>query len=105
MSVVVLEPYAAPAVPLEAPEIRPDAFAALSEAEIARLPVWHGNETAQIGDFFRVKGGRSADVRIAGGRIAGRTGACIAAAGAQEHDENDRKEERKARRHRAEHSG
>src|SRR5690554_2705903 len=71
MSVVVLEPCAAPAVPLEAPEIRPDAFAALSEAEIARLPVWHGNEAAQVGDFFRVRGGRSADVRIAGhaGRV------------------------------------
>src|SRR5690606_30248244 len=71
MSVVVLEPRAEPAVPLEAPGIRPDAFAALDEAEIARLPVWHGNETAQVGDFFRVSGGRSADVRIAGdaGRV------------------------------------
>jgi len=71
MSVVVLEPRAEPAVPLEAPGIRPDAFAALDEAEIARLPVWHGNETARVGDFFRVKGGRSAEVRIAGdaGRV------------------------------------
>src|SRR5690606_34697040 len=71
MSVVVLEPRAAPAVPLQAPGIRPDAFAALDEAEIARLPVWHGNEAARVGDFFRVSGGRSADVRIAGdaGRV------------------------------------
>src|SRR5690606_10681301 len=71
MSVVVLEPRAEPAVPLQAPGIRPDAFAALDEAEIARLPVWHGNETARAGDFFRVKGGRSAEVRSAGdaGRV------------------------------------
>jgi len=71
MSVVVLEPLAEPAVPLEAPGIRPNALAALGEAEIARLPVWHGKEKASLGDFFRVSGGRSDDVRIAGdaGRI------------------------------------
>jgi len=66
MSVVVLEPCAEPAVPLEAPEIRPDAFAALDGAEIARLPVWHGKEKASLGDFFRVSGGRSDEVRVAG---------------------------------------
>jgi len=67
VSEVRLEPIAEPAVPLEAPCVRPDAFAALAEAEIARLPVLHGNELAQLGDFFRVRGGRAAAVRVLGG--------------------------------------
>jgi formylmethanofuran dehydrogenase subunit C len=55
-----------PAVLLEAPAVRPDAFATLSEAEIARVPVWHGREEAPLGDFFAVSGGRSEEVRVAG---------------------------------------
>lgn len=43
-------------VPLEAEAIAPDRFAALSLADIAALPVHHGNTRAQLGDFFRVTG-------------------------------------------------
>ncbi len=64
--VVVLTPRAAPELPLEAGCVRPDALAALSEGEIARLPVWHGHEALALGDFFDVRGGHSADVRVAG---------------------------------------
>ncbi|MBX6363787.1 MAG: formylmethanofuran dehydrogenase subunit C [Gemmatimonadetes bacterium] len=66
MGAVVLRLRAAPAVPLEAPCIRPDHFAALSEAEIARLPVWHGSEARALGDFFDVRGGHADDVRVKG---------------------------------------
>lgn len=66
MSHVQLTLRDAPAVLLEAPAIRPDAFATLSEAEIAGLPVWHGREEARLGDFFAVSGGCSEEVRVAG---------------------------------------
>lgn len=67
MSAVVLTPRAAPEMPLEAPGIRPELFAELSEREIADLPLWHGNRRVPLGEFFEVRGGRSAEVRIAGG--------------------------------------
>jgi formylmethanofuran dehydrogenase subunit C len=43
-----------PDVPLEAEVITPDRLAGLSEAQIADLPVMHGNRTAGLGDFFHV---------------------------------------------------
>jgi formylmethanofuran dehydrogenase subunit C len=43
-----------PQAPLEAEAITPDNFLGKSAADIARLPVIHGNEHAHIGDFFRV---------------------------------------------------
>jgi formylmethanofuran dehydrogenase subunit C len=60
-----------PRVPLEAPCVRPDLFATLSQAEIEALPVWHGREEARLGDFFDVQGGGSDDVRVKGhaGRV------------------------------------
>ncbi len=64
--VVVLTPRVAPELPLDAGCVRPDAFAALAEGEIARLPVWHGREALRLGDFFDVRGERSEHVRIAG---------------------------------------
>lgn len=66
MSEIVLVQRNAPSVPLDAPGLRPDRFAELSEAEIAHLPVWHGNEEASIGDFFDVRGGHSDQVRLLG---------------------------------------
>ena len=68
---VRLKLRAAPLVRLDASCVRPDAFATLKEAEIARLAVWHGREEARLGDFFDVEGGASDDVRISGdlGRI------------------------------------
>ncbi len=69
--VVVLTPRALPELPLDAGCVRPDALAALSEGEIARLPVWHGHKALVLGEFFDVRGGHSAEVRVAGdaGRV------------------------------------
>ena len=39
-------------VPLEAEVISPDKFANLSLAEIATLPVYHGNQKASFGRLF-----------------------------------------------------
>lgn len=60
-----------PSVPLEAPSVRPDALASLTESEIARLPILHGNQAARVGDFFEVQGGHSDEVRVVGdvGRV------------------------------------
>lgn len=66
MSEVRLTLRAAPSVPLEASCVRPDAFAALSNTEIAQLPVEHGRERARLGDFFDVRGERSDQLRIEG---------------------------------------
>lgn len=66
MSHVQLNLRRPPSVLLEAPCVRPDAFASLGEAEIARLPVLHGREEARLGDFFDVSGGRTDEVRVAG---------------------------------------
>lgn len=46
--------------------MRPDAFASLGAQEIARLPVWHGNQQTPLGDWFDVDGGHSDDVRVTG---------------------------------------
>ena len=51
---------------LEMGALRPDRLAELEEGPIARLPVWVGPRAADVGDFFHVRGGRSADVRIEG---------------------------------------
>ena len=66
MSGVRLTLRAEPVVALEAPGVRPDLFARLTEAEIARLPAWHGKEAVRLGDFFEVRGGQADDVRIEG---------------------------------------
>jgi len=64
--VVRLTVRATPELPLEAESIRPDAFAALAEREIAALPVWLGRERLPLGELFEVHGERSADVRVEG---------------------------------------
>jgi formylmethanofuran dehydrogenase subunit C len=51
---------------LDAGALRPDRVADLDERHIARLPVWVGRRQAEVGDFFDVRGGRSAHVRIEG---------------------------------------
>jgi formylmethanofuran dehydrogenase subunit C len=55
-----------PTVPLEAEAITPDRLAGLSEAEVAALPVQHGNEKASLGDFFKVVGTTNGEVRLEG---------------------------------------
>jgi formylmethanofuran dehydrogenase subunit C len=46
--------------------ISPDRFASSSSGEIEQLPVWVGRERRSLGDYFTVRGGRSADIRVAG---------------------------------------
>jgi len=55
-----------PQAPLEAETITPDAFAHKPAAEIACLPVMHGNEEALLGDFFHVDGDGSAEIVLNG---------------------------------------
>ncbi len=55
-----------PTVPLEAECLTPDRVLGLTEAQVAALPVLHGNQAATVGDFFRVQGGGEADVTIEG---------------------------------------
>jgi len=43
-----------------------DRFATLNALEIAELPVWIGSRGARLGDFFDVRGERSASVRVEG---------------------------------------
>ena len=51
---------------LDVEGITGDRFAALSEREIAAMPAWVGSRAAKLGDFFDVRGERSAHVRIEG---------------------------------------
>jgi formylmethanofuran dehydrogenase subunit C len=51
---------------VEADAIAPDRFAELSERDIAMLPLWHGTRSIPLGELFDVRGGRSAQLRVAG---------------------------------------
>jgi formylmethanofuran dehydrogenase subunit C len=51
---------------LEVDGVTADRFAGLAECEISTLPVRLGARTAQLGDFFSVRGERSARVRVEG---------------------------------------
>lgn len=51
---------------IEADGITADRVTALSEVDVARLPVWRGRERLALGDLFDVHGGRSNQIRIAG---------------------------------------
>jgi len=63
---VVLTLREEPKHALIAAAITPDRLASLGAAEIAALPVVHGGRAAQLGDFFKVNGERSATIRIEG---------------------------------------
>jgi formylmethanofuran dehydrogenase subunit C len=64
--VVSLRLRAAVPATVEADRLAPDRSAAMSEAEIARLPLWVGRRQASVGDFFTVRGGRSEHLRLEG---------------------------------------
>jgi formylmethanofuran dehydrogenase subunit C len=51
-----LKLHTTPSVPLEAPCLVPDRLAPLSTANIAQLPVLHGNTPGRLGDFFAISG-------------------------------------------------
>src|SRR2546428_8245262 len=55
-----------PEHPLAADCIAADRFASLGAKQIAELPVVHGGRRATLGDFFKVRGGRSTTLRIEG---------------------------------------
>ncbi len=63
---VTISLRAAPDAAVDVDGITPDRMAVLAEHEIAALPVWIGSKRAAIGDFFDVRGGGSAHVRIEG---------------------------------------
>jgi formylmethanofuran dehydrogenase subunit C len=71
--VVQLSLVTTPAYTLVADVVAPDRFATLSAKAIAALPVLHGGRRAALGDFFHVRGERSATLRIEGdlGRVEG----------------------------------
>ena len=51
---------------IEADCIAPNAFASLGQSEVGALPVWVGRTRRMLADYFHVKGGRSASVRVIG---------------------------------------
>jgi formylmethanofuran dehydrogenase subunit C len=52
--------------PIEVDGLTPDRVAALSDAEIAALPVFAGSRRAALGDFFAIEGGRSDRLHLEG---------------------------------------
>lgn len=56
----------APAVPVEAEVLSPARLAGLSAREAAKLPVIHGNQRADLGDFFQVGGTADGELRLSG---------------------------------------
>lgn len=63
---VTLTLHTTPEVPLEADVISPDRLAGLDAAAIARLPVYHGNQQAALGEFFTVSGDGGEEVHVEG---------------------------------------
>jgi formylmethanofuran dehydrogenase subunit C len=55
-----------PTVPLETDGLTPDRLAPLRRGEIEALTVWHGNQRAQVGEFFAVSGDGGQEVRVEG---------------------------------------
>lgn len=58
--------HTAPAVPLEAEVITPTRLAGLSLLETAKLTVVHGNQSAELGEFFRVDGSAGGEIHLSG---------------------------------------
>ena len=58
--------HTAPAVPIEADVLTPTRLAGLSLLEAAKLTVVHGNQPAELGEFFRVTGGAGGEIHLTG---------------------------------------
>lgn len=58
--------HTAPAVPIEAEVITPSRLAGLSLLETAKLTVVHGNQSAELGEFFRVDGAAGGEIHLSG---------------------------------------
>jgi formylmethanofuran dehydrogenase subunit C len=63
---LTLQLHTQPDVPLEAEVVSPDRLVGLNEGKLAKLPVLHGNRSVALGDFFRVNGSSSDDIRLEG---------------------------------------
>jgi formylmethanofuran dehydrogenase subunit C len=63
--------HTAPAVPLEAEVITPARLSGLSPLETAKLTVVYGNQSAELGEFFRVDGAAGGEIHLSGdlGRV------------------------------------
>jgi formylmethanofuran dehydrogenase subunit C len=55
-----------PAAPVGAEDVRPDRLAELSQGEIERLELFHGNRRTALGELFAVSGNGEPEVRIEG---------------------------------------
>jgi len=58
--------HTAPVVPLEAEVLSPARLSGLSERDVAKLGVVHGNQRAELGEFFRVAGSANGELRLTG---------------------------------------
>jgi formylmethanofuran dehydrogenase subunit C len=58
--------HTTPAVPLEADVLTPARLAGLTALEAAKLIVVHGNQPAELGEFFRVAGGTDGEIHLSG---------------------------------------
>lgn len=58
--------HTAPVVPLEADVLNPAQLAGCSALEAAKLVVVHGNQSAQLGEFFRVSGAPGGEINLTG---------------------------------------
>ena len=63
---LTLDIKTAPEVPLETEAISPDRLSGLDAAQVASLPALYGNQNADIGDFFRVKGKCDGEIHLRG---------------------------------------
>lgn len=52
--------------PIDLYGVDPAQLAAMGESEIATIPVWSGRESRELGDYFTVRGERSASIRMEG---------------------------------------
>src|SRR5579864_8154050 len=58
--------HTAPAVPLEAEVLSPARLGGLSAVEAAKLKVVHGNQSAELGEFFKVVGAANGELHLTG---------------------------------------
>jgi len=58
--------HTAPEVPLEAPLLSPHQLAGMNESAVAKVQVHHGNQTACVGDFFKVEGKPNGAIHLEG---------------------------------------
>jgi formylmethanofuran dehydrogenase subunit C len=58
--------HTAPLVPLEADVLTPGRLSGLSAIEAAKLIVVHGNQAAELGEFFRISGAANGEIHLTG---------------------------------------